>query len=150
MSMQSRGRPGGSFLGNLFNRVKGAVSRRWEISRLDPRDIETVARELKMSPAELVSLALMSSESLQSLDRRLSYAGLPPEFLSVSHPAELQDMRRTCAQCASKARCARDLRRKRMATPSKYCPNEPTLRSLALEAHRARSAQVLAFPARLS
>jgi hypothetical protein len=150
MLMQSVGRPGGSFLGNLLNRGKCAVSRWREASRLDPEDVESVARELNVSPAELVSLICTSSESIDSLNKRLAYEGLPQESLAVSHAAELRDMRRICSQCPSKRRCARDLGHKRMATPSKYCPNEPTLRALAREAHRARSAQVIAFPAKLS
>jgi hypothetical protein len=150
MLMQSVGRSGRSFLGNLFNRSKCAVSRWREASGLDPQDVETVARDLNVSPVELVSWMLTSPESIDSLNKRLAYEGLPQESLAASHPAELQDMRRICSQCTSKGRCARDLGHKRMATPSKYCPNEPTLRALALEAHPVRSARVIAFPAKLS
>lgn len=141
MSTQSAG-----FLGTLFNRARRAISLWRELSRIDLREIEVVAHELNLSPAELVSLMFTPAETLESLDKRLAYAGLSPEKLVRSNPAELRDLRRTCSQCHSKARCARDLLHKRMATPSKYCPNEPTLRALALEAHRARSAQVLVFP----
>lgn len=150
MLMQSVGRPGGSFLGNLFNRGRCAVSRWREASRLDPEDVESVARDLNVSATELVTLMVASSESIDSLNKRLAYEGLPQESLAVSHPAELRDMRRTCSKCPSKKRCARDLGHKRMATPSKYCPNEMTLRALAFEAHRARSARVIAFPSKLS
>ena len=141
MLTQSVDRPGRSLLGNFLSRAKGAVSRWWEVRRLDSREIDAVARDLNVSSAELVSLMLSSSESLESLGKRLAYEGLPQESLAASHPAELRDMRRICGQCTSKARCARDLRHKRMATPSKYCPNEPTLHALAFEAHHDRSAQ---------
>jgi hypothetical protein len=150
MLMQSVGRPIGSFLSNFLDRAKCAISRWWEVSRLDPQEIETVARDLNVSSAELVALMFTSSESLDSLGRRLAYAGVPQETLAVSHPAELRDMRRICSQCSSKARCARDLRHKRMATPSKYCPNEPTLRALALETHRAQTVEARGVPASLS
>ena len=50
--------------------------------------------------------------------------GLSEEALAASNPDELRDLRRVCSQCNTKARCARDLRHKRMAAPSKYCPNE--------------------------
>ncbi len=145
---QSFDRSDESLLGNLFNSIKCAISRWQEVRRLDPREIETVARELNLSPAELVSLMFTSSESLEQLNKRLAYEGLPLELLAVSHPAELRDMRRICSQCSSKTRCARDLRHKRMATPSKYCPNEPTLRAVALEALRARSTQVPGLPSK--
>ena len=150
MLAQSVDRSGGSLLGNLLSRAKCAISRRLEISRLDSREIDAVARDLNVSSAELVSLMLSSSESLDSLGERLAYEGLPQESLAASHPAELRDMRRICSQCHSKARCARDLRHKRMATPSKYCPNQPTLRALALEAHRENTARILNFPTSFS
>ena len=134
--MQSFDRSGGSFLGNLVSRARCAISRWREIRRLDSREIEAVARDLNISSTELVSLMLASSESLDSLSRRLSHEGLPQETLAVSHPVELRDMRRICGQCSSKARCARDLRHHRFTIPAKYCPNEPTFRVLALEAHR--------------
>jgi hypothetical protein len=143
MSIQSMHQPVRSFLGNWLDRAKGAIFRWREIRKIDAREIEVVARDLNLSPSELVSLMFTSSESLVSLDTRLAYAGMPQETLAVSHPAELRDMRRICGRCPSKARCARDLRRKRMATPSKYCPNEPTLRALALETHQGGSSQVL-------
>jgi hypothetical protein len=147
MLMQSVSPPGRSLFGNLLNRAKCAISRWWELRKLDPREIEAVARDLNLSSTELVSLMLSSSESLDSLSKRLSYEGLSQESLAISHPAELRDMRRICSQCSTKARCARDLRHKSMATPAKYCPNESTLRALALEAHLDRSAQVFGRPA---
>jgi len=145
MLMQSVDRSGGSLLGNLPGRAKGAISRWWEVRRLGSREIDAVARDMNVSSAELVSLMLTSSDSLGSLNKRLAYEGLPQESLAVSHPAELRDMRRICSQCHSKARCARDFRHKRMATPSKYCPNQPTLRALALEAQRKKTARILNF-----
>ena len=150
MSMQRAGRPGGSLLGNLLSRAKYAIAQWRVLRKIDTREIEVVARELNLSPAELVSLMFTPPDTLESLDKRLTYAGLSPEELLTSNPAELRDLRRICSQCRSKVRCARDLRHKRMATPSQYCPNEPTLRALALEAHRARSAQIVALPANLS
>ncbi|WP_409362834.1 hypothetical protein [Bradyrhizobium diazoefficiens] len=51
-----------------------------------------------------------------------------------------------CSQCASKARCARDLNHARQATPAKYCPNEQTLRALADDVQRC-APQNLPVPA---
>ena len=150
MLTQSAGRPAESFFGSLFTRAKSTFSKWREVSRLDSREIEAVARDLNISSAELVSLMFTPSESLDQLNKRLAYAGFSEAALAASHPDELRDLRRVCGRCVEKRRCARDIRHKRMATPSKYCPNELTLRMLAREARQARSAQVLAFPARLS
>jgi hypothetical protein len=150
MSTQPFVQSGGSFFSNLFNRAKRAVYRWWEIRRLDPQDIEAIAYDLNISPAELVTLMSTSSDSLEQLCERLANAGLTDESLAASHPNELRDLRRVCSQCSSKTRCARDLRHKRIATPSKYCPNESTLRLLVRETCQEASAEASSVPARLS
>ena len=124
---------GWSFVSNLVDRFKGAMSRWNEMQRCDPQEIESIARELNVSPAELGALALMPSTLLGSLGKRLSHAGLSEARLAASHPEVLRDLRRVCSQCTSRARCARDLKRERWATPAKYCPNEQTLQALARE-----------------
>jgi len=150
MSTQPFVQSGGSFFSNLFNRAKRAVHRWWEIRRLDPQDIEAIAYDLNISPAELVTLMSTSSDSLEQLRERLTFAGLSEESLAALHPDELRDLRRVCSQCTTKARCARDLRHQRLPAPSEYCPNELTLQLLAREAHNERSVRAPDAPAGLS
>jgi len=150
MATQSAGRSDGSFLHNLLDRAKCAISRWREMRRLDSRDIEAIAYDLNISPAELVTLIATSPDSQEQLRERLAYAGLTEESLAASHPDELRDLRRVCSQCASKARCSKDLRHKRIATPSKYCPNELTLRSLVRETCHEASAEASSVPAKHS
>jgi hypothetical protein len=126
MLMQSAAGAAGSFFANLFNRITSAFSRWRETGRLDAREIEVVARDLNISPTEPVSLMFIAPA-----------------------PLELRDLRRARSRFSETARCG-DIRHKRMASPSKYCPNALTLRSLDREACQLRSAQVLAFPMKLS
>jgi hypothetical protein len=116
------------------------------MQRLDSREMEAIAQELHLSKAELTTLAFTSSGAVGSLNKRLSNSGLSESELVVSHGDVLRDLRRVCSQCPSKTRCAWDLRRKRAATPAKYCPNDQTLRALADEAHRSTS-PILPCPA---
>lgn len=146
MSTHPANWPVTSFFGGLFNRAKSAFSRWREVRQLDSQEIDAVARDLNISPTDLVSLMFTSSDSLESLNKRLAYEGLSQEGLTVSHPDELRDLRRVCSLCIEKARCARDIRHKRMATPAKYCPNELTLRYLAREVRHERLEQVLGIP----
>ena len=132
-----------AFLRAVLQRVKDALPRLTDIQHLASWELEAIARELNLSKAELDALAFAPSGSLESLSRRLSHAGLSEQALAATHGDVLRDLRRTCSRCPSKARCARDLKHERRATPAKYCPNEQTLRSLAFEAHRAR---ILPFP----
>ncbi|WP_298252954.1 DUF6455 family protein [Bradyrhizobium sp.] len=130
----------------LLNRFGGVVARWNELQRLDSQEMEAIARELNLSKAELCALTFRPSGSLQSLSRRLCHAGLFEDELAAAHGDVLRDMRRVCGQCQSKARCARDLKHERRATPAKYCPNEQTLRALADEMHQA-AARILPLPA---
>ena len=134
MSMPSFAAAGRSFVGDLVDRLKAAASRWNEMQRFDRHEMESIARELSVSPAGLGALASMRSTSLESLGKRLSHAGLSESRLAAAHPEVLRDQRRVCSQCPSRARCARDLGRERRAAPSKYCPNGQTLQAFAREA----------------
>lgn len=131
---------------SLLDRCRSAMARWNELQRLDSQEMEAIARELNLSKAELGALTFMPSGSLLSLSKRLSHAGLSEEELAAAHGDVLRDMRRVCSQCQSKARCARDLKHERRATPSKYCPNEQTLRALTDEMHQGAS-RAQSFPA---
>jgi len=137
---------GSSAFKGLLNRFKSAVARWNELQRLDSPEMEAIARELNLSKAELSALTFQPSRSIESLSKRLSHAGLSEDKLAAAHGDVLRDLRRVCSQCQSKARCARDLRHERRATPAKYCPNEQTLRALADEVHQGAS-QILPFRA---
>ena len=76
MSVQSAARPAGSFFVNLFNRTKSAFSRSRETSRLDVREIDALARDLNISPAELVLLTFIAPAPLELANKRLAYAVL--------------------------------------------------------------------------
>ena len=146
MFVEADGAKRPAFFKDLFDRFRGAVARWDEMQGLDCRELESIARELNLSKAELRALAFRPARSLQSLSTRLSHAGLSERDLAAAHGDVLRDMRRVCGQCKSRARCARDLKRERRATPSKYCPNEQTLRALADEVHQS-TCRVLPFPA---
>lgn len=133
-------------LGSLLDRFRSTVSRWSEFQRLDSREMEAIARELNLSKAELSALTFQSPGSIHSLSKRLCDAGLSEDQLTATQGEVLRDMRRVCSQCQSKARCARDLKHERRATPAKYCPNEQTLRALADEVHQ-RAPRILPFPA---
>jgi hypothetical protein len=115
--------------------------------RLDSQEMGLIAHELNLTAAGLHALALTSSRSVESLNRRLEHAGICVDQLAARHGDVLRDLRRVCSQCTFKARCARDIMRERRATPSKYCPNEQTLRALGCGMSLRPSAQLFAFPA---
>lgn len=145
MFIEAGATKGSAVLKGLLNRFRSAVARWNELQRLDSREMEAIARELNLSREELCALTFQPSGSIQSLNKRLSHAGLSEDELAAAHGDVLRDLRRVCSQCRSKARCARDLRHGRRATPGKYCPNEQTLRALADEV-RQDAPRLLPFP----
>jgi hypothetical protein len=145
MFIEAGAAKGSSVFKGLLNRFRSAVARWNELQRLDSREMEAIARELNLSKEELSALTFQASGSIESLNKRLSHAGLSEDELAAAHGDVLRDLRRVCSQCQSKARCARDLRHERCATPAKYCPNEQTLRALAGEVHQD-APRVMPFP----
>jgi hypothetical protein len=125
MDTEAGGKRHNRFFGNLYHRLR-EVTARWN--------------------DDAGALAFQPSRPLWSLARRLSHAGLSEDTLVASHADVLRDLRRVCSQCRSRARCARDLKHERRATPAKYCPNERALRALADQIHPSNS-QILPFPA---
>ena len=114
--------------------------------RLDASEVEAIARDLNLSADELNALAQSVPTSLKPLKLRLAYAGTSERELAASDCAVLRDLQRVCSQCSAKARCAADLEQGRRAGPTKYCPNEQTLRALACEAWEPPSARLVSFP----
>jgi hypothetical protein len=98
MFIEAGGNKRNTLFGNLLDRFKGAIARWNEMQRLDSREMETIARELNLSRAELAALAFTPSGSLQSLSRRLSHADLCEDDLAASHGDVLRDLRRVCSQ----------------------------------------------------
>jgi hypothetical protein len=145
MFIESGSTTRGSLLGALLCRFRSAVIR-W--NRMQWQDtVEAVARELDLPRSELDALLLSSSGSPLSLSLRLSHADVCEDELAANHAELLRDMSRVCRQCRFHARCARDLKHDRRATPAKYCPNEQTLQALTREAQQSASC-VLPFPPR--
>jgi hypothetical protein len=122
MRTESGGKKHYRFLRKLYRRLRGAKAR-WNDG----------------------ALAFQPSRPLWSLARRLSHAGLSEDVLVASHGDVVRDLRRVCSQCKSRARCARDLKHERRATPAKYCPNERALRALA-DQIRGGNPRILPFP----
>jgi hypothetical protein len=132
-----------ALIGRFLAHAARAIARRNEWDHLSTGEISSIAQELHMTPATLIDLAQESPESILLLDRRLEHAGLRTDELSAAHGDVLRDLQRVCSFCPVKARCASDLDRERRASPSKYCPNEQTLQSLARGRNEKPTARII-------
>ena len=142
MFAQSDRITGGSFFSNLLQRAQNAASRWEEMIRMSPQEIDCMARDLRVSTPELLSLAEESPGSAVLLDRRLAQSGLSKDVLAARHGDVLRDLERVCTLCAAKQRCASDLDcSDHVEQQPEYCPNELTLQALTQESAQHRSHQ---------
>ena len=96
-------------------------------------DVERMAKDTGVSPAELRRLVNLGEDSADLLVQRMAALDLDRSEVSATAPKTLQDLQRVCSFCKDHRRCALDLARD-SADPAwkDYCPNVGTL--LALDA----------------
>lgn len=96
-----------------------------------PAEMQHIARDLNISPAELGALAGHSGDSADLMRRRLHSLDIDPATIE---PAVIRDMQRCCSQCGAKTLCEHELEdHPKGATWPKYCLNEHTIDSLITE-----------------
>lgn len=103
-------------------------------SRLDAcgeQEIEHIAKDIGLAPAELLDLAGAGEQAADLLPRRMAMLDLDPDEVGRISPRILQDLQRVCTLCRSQRRCARDPGRHATDPAWKtYCPNFGTLTAL--------------------
>lgn len=110
------------------NRTCG--SRRSDLERCAPADVEYIARDLGVSVSDLHELDRMGDQPLL-LPRMLAALEIDAAELVRTEPATVRDMQRVCALCDCKPRCRAELRDGDAAvTYEGFCPNALTLKGL--------------------
>ena len=101
------------------------------LDQLEPRQITNLARDAGISVDDLKALVMQTDGPLVLLKRRLDNLHLTEEEIAAISKDLLADLKRTCALCESKERCADDFAED-PSTPGweSYCPNSGTLRLL--------------------
>ena len=92
----------------------------------DPGELERVARELNVTPADLERLVRQSLHD--ELPYTLTALGIDEAALRRAEPAILRDMERVCSFCRHKRRCHQELAAGTTATNYvEYCDNADTI-----------------------
>jgi hypothetical protein len=111
-------------------KYRDATGSRDELVHWNPAELARTARDLGVSPVELVRMAARGLHAADGLPRLLRDLGVDPETLSRDDPAMMRDMQRLCSACSHKRRCERELLAGTAAdTYRHFCPN-----ALSLEA----------------
>jgi hypothetical protein len=101
------------------------------ISCCGEAEIERIARDVRMTPAELRAMANRGPEAAELLLERMAALDLEPAEVAQVGPETFRDLQRVCSLCESKRRCVRDLAHDAAAPQwQDYCPNAQTLMAL--------------------
>jgi transcriptional regulator with XRE-family HTH domain len=97
----------------------------------DPGELERVARDLNVTPADLGRLVRQGSQSANELPYILTALGIDETALRRAEPALLRDMERVCSFCTHKRQCHQELAAGTAATNYvEYCENADAIDTL--------------------
>jgi hypothetical protein len=123
--------------GRLIGKLVGLVGRfrdAGEIRNLSAAEVNSVAHDLRISPAELEVLVTRGPRGADELPRMLKALGIDENTVLRNEPGVLQDMRRVCALCIEKSRCNREFDTGTAAEHRRdYCANTYTIDTLGIE-----------------
>ena len=123
------------FVTKVIDLFRDWLKQRRELNELteyaaDPGELERVARELNVTPADLETLVRQGSQSANELSYTLTaWASTKRPYGARSRP--LRDMERVCSFCTHKRRCHQELAAGTAATNYvEYCENADTMDAL--------------------
>lgn len=94
-------------------------------------EVNRIAKDVGVPPAELKELARLGPDATVLLLRRMKSLDLDPKKVSRMEPGTFQDLRRVCTLCESQRRCSQDFARDSADQVwEDYCPNVATLKAL--------------------
>jgi len=94
-------------------------------------ELEPIARDLNVTPADLERLVRQGSQSASELPYMLTALDIDEAALSRAEPALLRDMERVCSFCTHKRRCHQELATGTAATNYvEYCNNADAIEML--------------------
>jgi hypothetical protein len=102
-----------------------------ELAGLGETEFSAIARDLRLSPGDLETVARSDGCWSPNLGRLLDALDIDGAEAMRTEPAVMRDMERVCAVCPATARCGRDLRAGHSRwTYKEYCANSPTIEAL--------------------
>jgi hypothetical protein len=117
-----------------------ASSQAYELAACGDREVEQIAKDIGVSPAELYLLARSDAAGAELLPQRMAALDLDCKEVARLMPETMHDLQRLCTLCTAHRRCAHDLAHDPNDPNWKdYCPNVATLLALDAMPWAARS-----------
>ena len=139
MAKENEGRPLGFVLADWWQRWRQSRNAVAELTACGA-DVRLIGEDLRLTPGELQVIAAKRPDAADLLTTRLAGLHLDAGNVGNENGAVLRDLQRVCTMCGSKTRCARDLAAHASSDDwQTYCPNAPTLNSLAAQADQEKA-----------
>ena len=124
-------------IANWVKRYREAIGLRNELSNCTPEQVALIARDMGLSPGELLFVAAKGPHATDELPKLLRALGVDPQKLASEDPATMRDLQRICVTCSHKGQCQHDLATSTAARHYRdYCPNAISLDALFHENRR--------------
>jgi len=132
---------GGFPMGLMTTLIRWRSSRQagQELTSLDAGELAALARDVGLSPDQLIRVTARGARAGEELPRLLDASGLAPQWLEHTRPDVMRDMSIICTGCSIAKRCRRDLNRGWARPVQRYCPSIGTIDALLAERSRAFS-----------
>jgi hypothetical protein len=118
-------------IANWVRKYRYAAGLRNELAQCGRDEVARAARDLGVSPGELVALASKGPHAADQLPKMLLALGVDPKKLASSDPPMMRDLQRLCIACAHKKRCEHELAAGTAGQNYRsFCPNAVSLDAL--------------------
>lgn len=122
-----------------ISRYREARGLRDDLMNCSAAEVESMARELKITADELVTLSRKGPNAADLLQKLLVALGVDANGLAHDDPLVMRDLQRLCTTCNDKCRCELDIANGLIADNFRdYCPNAFTLDALLQGKQRRR------------
>lgn len=113
------------------NAVRERTNQLGEFGQCSPDEIRAIARDLKISTADLQAISRKGPGSAENLQKMLAALHIDRKAVDQGSPAVLRDLQRLCVTCGNKQRCEHEFDVGTAAEHfHEYCPNSYTLDAL--------------------
>jgi hypothetical protein len=118
-------------IANWVKKYRQAVGLRGDLANCGAEEGALIARDIGVSPEELVFAANKGPHAADELPKLLRALGVDPQKLASTDPAIMRSLQRICISCGHKNQCQHDLAAGTAASHYRdYCPNEMSLDAL--------------------
>ena len=118
-------------IANWVEKYRNAVGQRGEFAHCGAEEVALIARDIGVSPEELIFVANRGPHAADELPKLLRALGVDPQKLASDDPAIMRSLQRICISCGHKDQCQHDLATGTAASKyGDYCPNAMSLDAL--------------------